>query len=110
MHRSAWPLAALTLALCGCNQDAPVASAPPPPAPQAATEFSNLPPGAACTDKINRYEFVLSTDHQTGNVNESVFVAIEQELTEAAAACAAGHDREALNLVRASEDRHGYHI
>ncbi|MGB7698929.1 MAG: hypothetical protein WBL57_06395, partial [Methylovirgula sp.] len=64
----------------------------------------------ACTDKINRYEFVLSTDHQTGNVNESVFVAIEQELTEAAAACAAGHDREALNLVRASEDRHGYHI
>ncbi len=109
MHRSAWPLAALTLALCGCNQDAPVASAPLPP-PQAAADFSNLPPGAACTNKINRYQFVLSADHQTGNVNDSVFVAIEQELTEAAAACAAGHDKEALNLVRASEARHGYHV
>jgi hypothetical protein len=109
MHRSAWPLAALTLALFGCNENAPVASAPPPQA-QASADFSNLPPGAACTDKINRYQFVLSTDHQTGNVNDSVFVAIEQELTEAAAACSAGHDKEALNLVRASEARHGYHI
>jgi hypothetical protein len=109
MHRWAWSLAASTLALCGCNQNAPVASAPPPP-PPAAVDLSGLPPGAACTDKINRYQFVLSTDHQTGNVNESVFTAIERELKEAAAACAAGHNQEALNLVRASEDRHGYHV
>ncbi len=112
MYRSAWPLAAFAaLALCGCNQDAPVASAPPPP-PQAApaADFSNLPPGAPCSDKINRYQSVLLGDHQTGNVNDSVFAQIENELTEAAAACSAGHGGEALGLVRASEDRHGYHV
>jgi hypothetical protein len=111
MHRSAWPLAAFAiLALCGCYQDQPVASAPPLPPAQPAVDFSNLPSGAACTDKINRYQSVLATDHQTGNVNDSVFVAIEHELTDAAAACSAGHDREALNLIRASEVRHGYHV
>jgi hypothetical protein len=53
---------------------------------------------------------VLVADHQTGNVNDSVFGQIEQELSDAAAACSAGHSGEALNLVRASETRHGYHV
>jgi hypothetical protein len=112
VRRSALPLAAFAaLALCGCNQDAPVASAPPPP-PKAApvADFSNLPPGVPCSDKINRYQSVLVGDHQTGNVNDSVFEEIEHELTDAAAVCSAGHDGEALGLVRASEDKHGYHI
>jgi hypothetical protein len=112
MRRSAWPLTAFAaLALCGCNVDAPVASAPPPP-PQAApaADFSNLPPGAPCSDKINHYQSVLVADHQTGNVNDSVFAQIEHELTDAAAACSAGHSGEALNLIRASEDKHGYHV
>jgi hypothetical protein len=110
MYRSAWPLAAFAiLALCGCNEDQPVASTPPPPA-QPVVDFSNLPTGAVCTDKINRYQTVLASDHQTGNDNDSVFVTIEHELTDAAAACSAGHDAEALNLIRASEDRHGYHV
>lgn len=113
MRRSAWPLVAFAaLALCGCNQDAPVASAPPPPPPQGApaADFSNLPPGAPCSDKINRYQSVLVGDHRTGNVNDSVFAQIENELTEAAAACSAGRGGEALGLVRASEDKHGYHV
>ncbi len=114
MHRSAWPLAALAaLALCGCNQDAPIASAPPPPPPPQAApaaDFSNLPPGAPCSDKINSYQSVLAGDHRTGNVNDSVFAQIENELTQAAAACSAGHGREALGLVRASEEKHGYHV
>lgn len=116
MRRSACLLTAFAaLTLCGCNLDAPVASAPPPPPPpppQAApaADFSNLPPEAPCTDKINRYQSVLVADHQTGNVNDSVFGQIEQELSDAAAACSAGHSGEALNLVRASETRHGYHV
>jgi hypothetical protein len=112
MRRSAWPLAAVAaLALCGCNLDAPVASAPPPPPPQAArvADFSNLPPGVPCSDKINRYQSVLVGDHQTGNVNDSVFEEIEHELTDAAA-CSAGRDAQALGLVRTSEDKHGYHV
>jgi hypothetical protein len=111
MFRWNWALAAFViLALCGCNQDQPVASAPPPPPAQSAVDFSNLPPGAPCTGKINRYQSVLASDHQTGNVNDSVFAAIEQELTDAAAACFAGRDAEALHLIRTSEERHGYHV
>src|ERR1700683_5302043 len=111
MRLSAWPLAAFAaLALCGCNQDAPVASAPPPPPTAPAADFSNLPPGAPCSDKINAYQAVLVGDHHTGNVNDSVFSQIENELTEAGAACAAGRDGEAMSLVRTSEDWHGYHV
>lgn len=111
MFRRDWALATfVVLALCGCNQDQPAASAPPPTSAQPAADFSNLPPGAPCTGKINRYQSVLVSDHQTGNVNDSVFAAIEQELTDAAAACSAGHDAEALHLIRASEERHGYHV
>jgi hypothetical protein len=114
MRRSAWLLTAfVAFALCGCNLDAPVASAPPPPPPPQAApaaDFSKLPPDAPCTDKINHYQSVLVADHQTGNVNDSVFAQIEQELSDAAAACSAGHNGEALNLVRASETRHGYHV
>jgi hypothetical protein len=111
MRRSAWPLAACTaLMLCGCNEAAPVASVPPPPQAAAAADFSNLPPGAPCTDKINSYQSVLVADHRTGNVNDSVFAQIENELTDAAAACSAGHSGQALGLIRASEDRHGYHV
>jgi hypothetical protein len=114
MPRSAWPLAAFAgaFALCACNQDAPVASTPPPPPPPsapAAANLSGLPPGAPCTAKINRYQSVIVADHQTGNVNDSVFSSIEHDLTDAATACSAGHGGQALALIRASEDRHGYH-
>lgn len=112
MRRSAWPWAvfAIALALSACNEDAPVASAPPPPPPPAApASFANLPPDAPCTTKINHYQSVLVADHETGNVNDSVFNQIEHELSDAAAACSAGRGGEAMNLIRASETKHGYH-
>ncbi len=98
--------------LAGCNQPSPVASVPPPP-PQAAQEpaaFASLPPGAPCSDKIHRYQAVLAADQSTGNVEPPVYQSIEQELSDAAQACAAGHDREAMALIQASEERHGYHV
>lgn len=116
-HRLTWcgvGLAALLLS--GCNQGSPVASAPPPPteAPAAAApapaQFASLPAGAPCTDKINRYQAVLSDDVRTGNVERPVYNQIQTELSKAADACAAGRDREALGLVKASEERHGYHV
>ena len=69
----------------------------------------SLAPGAPCTERLDRYQAVVGADHRTGNVNDSVYVEIEHELSRAAAACAAGHDGEALSLIRQSEVRHGYH-
>jgi hypothetical protein len=69
----------------------------------------DLPPGAPCTDRLDRYQAVVGADHRTGNVNESVYSEIEHELSRAAAACAAGQDGAALSLIRQSEARHGYH-
>ncbi len=64
---------------------------------------------AECNEQINRYQAVVGDDHRTGNVNESVYVQIERELSRAAAACAAGQEGEASSLIHASEVRHGYH-
>ncbi len=66
-------------------------------------------PRAECNEQINRYQAVVGDDHRTGNVNESVYVQIERELSRAAAACAAGQEGEASSLIHASEVRHGYH-
>jgi hypothetical protein len=64
---------------------------------------------AGCNEQINRYQAVAGDDHRTGNVNESVYVQIEHELSRAAAACSAGREGEALSLIHESEVRHGYH-
>lgn len=99
------------LLLGGCNQGTPVAAAPPSDAPAPVpAQFDSLPKGAPCTEKINHYQWVLSADVATGNVERPVYDEIEKELTAAADACIAGHGREALGLVKASEDRHGYHV
>lgn len=115
MARSAWLLAALvgSFALSGCNFDSPVASTPPPAAPPpqapAAADLSGLPDGAPCTKKINKYQSVIAADHDSGNVNDSVFGEIEHEISDAAAACTDGKGAKALSLVRASQVKHGYH-
>lgn len=114
MCRSASLLTAIAVAamLGGCNENAaPVASAPPPPPPPQAqaADLSGLPPGAPCTEKINRYQGVLVADHRTGNVEDPVFNQIEHEISDAAAACSAGKGSQALAMVRASQVKHGYH-
>jgi hypothetical protein len=64
---------------------------------------------AGCNESLDRYQAVVGSDHRTGNVNESVYVQIERELSRAAAACSAGREAEASSLIHASEVRHGYH-
>ncbi len=64
---------------------------------------------AGCNESLDRYQAVAGSDHRTGNVNESVYAQIERELSRAAAACAVGHEGEALSLIHESEVRHGYH-
>ncbi len=63
----------------------------------------------ACNERLDRYQAVVGDDHRTGNVNQSVYVQIERELSRATAACAAGREAEALSLIHESEKRHGYH-
>jgi hypothetical protein len=102
-------IAAAALALSGCNETVqPVAVAAPPPA--SGPSLAGLPPGAPCTQAIGAYQTVIQHDNETGNVNQSVYHQIEDEISRAAAACSAGRDGEARSLLASSKDRHGYHM
>jgi hypothetical protein len=114
MRLSAFPAAALAAAfgaaaLSGCNaprQTGPVVDPTGPQRPAAAQP--PLPEGAGCSASIARYRSVMENDLSMGHVNESVYGQIQGEISEAAAACAAGQDAKAVSLVRASKARHGY--
>ncbi len=111
MRSSIMPLALIVtaLVLSGCNETArPIAAAPPPQAPGAS--LAGLPPGAPCSQAISAYQTVIQHDNDTGNVNQSVYHQIEDEISRAAAACSSGRDGEARSLLAASKDRHGYHM
>ncbi len=97
------------LLLSGCNESAqPVAAAPPPAA--AGPALAGLPPGAPCSGAIGAYQTVVQHDADTGNVNQSVYHQIEDEISRAAGACAAGRGGEAISLIQSSKSRHGYHV
>jgi len=103
------PLAA-ALFVAGCNENArPVAATPAQPARAAGPNLSGLPQGAGCTQAINNYQSIIQHDSDTGNVNQSVYVEIEGEISRAAEACSAGRDGEARTLIQGSKARHGYH-
>jgi hypothetical protein len=96
----------LAAALGGCNEtnggSGPVVSAPIGP-----TAYK-LPPGAGCTGEINRYQEVLKADLESGNVAQSVYDAIQRDLTRAASACEAGREGEARSIIAATKSKHGY--
>jgi hypothetical protein len=99
-------------ALGACNQSAePYGSAPAAASPstRAAPVWPDLPQTAACTDKLNSYQKVLTADVTTGNLNQKVYDEIEADLSRAANACAAGKDGEALSIIHATKEKHGYH-
>ncbi len=101
---------AAAAALCGCYQSQPyVGPAATPSSGVAAPVWPDLPPTAACTDKLNTYQKVLTSDVTTGNLNQKVYDEIESDLSRAASACAAGKDGEALNIIHATKEKHGYH-
>ena len=110
MVRLILPLAALALAvaLAGCNETMGGAAAGPVAAAPASPAAFRLPPNTACSGEINRYQAIVSADHDTGNVGDRVYANIESELSEAAAACSSGRGGEAHGLVAASKARHGY--
>ncbi len=99
-------LAAAALAACNApRQTQPVIDPPGPPRP----DSSSLPPeGAGCSGPISRYRSVIENDLSMGHVDPGVYRRIQGEISEAAAACAAGQDGKAAALLRASKARHGY--
>ncbi len=114
MRRIIFTIAILgaSAALSGCHQSAG-SLAPQPRATASGPEAPNwpaLPEKAACTEKLNNYQKVLTADVTTGNVARSVYDKIEADLMRAANACAAGKDGEALGIIRATQEKHGYHV
>ena len=68
----------------------------------------HLPPGAACTAAVDRYESIVYGDNQTGMVSTSVFNEIKGEIAKAADLCRSGQDAAARAAVAASQHKHGY--
>ncbi len=98
-------LAAAALAACNApRQTTPVVDPAGPPR----LTSSQLPEGAGCSGPISRYRSVIENDLSMGHVNPGVYRQIQGEISEAAAACAAGQDGKAAALLRASKARHGY--
>ncbi|HEX8665968.1 MAG TPA: hypothetical protein VF744_18285 [Beijerinckiaceae bacterium] len=102
-------LAAATLSiLAACTQ-----TAAPPPAPAASVSGVTpstfaLPSGNGCAGEIQRYRAVMDNDLATGHVGKSVHAKVLSEVDEAATACAAGRDAEAVRMIAATKARHGY--
>jgi hypothetical protein len=101
------PIAAVLLLapLFGCNS----ARQQQAVAPQSAVHsVTSLPDGAGCSGAVARYRAIMDNDLAMGHVNQGVYTTIQNEIGEAAAACAAGQDARASSLVHASKARHGY--
>ncbi|MEK4033228.1 hypothetical protein WOC76_18045 [Methylocystis sp. IM3] len=98
-------LAATALAACNApRQTRPVIDPPGPPRPSSLER----PEGAGCAGPVSRYRSVIENDLSMGHVDPGVYRQIQGEISEAAAACAAGQDGKAAALLRASKVRHGY--
>ncbi len=103
-------LAALLLAGCNAAQPAFTAQAQAPSPGTAVTTPPNfaMPSGAGCAGDIARYRAVQDNDLAMGHVAKSVYDQIKREIAAAEKVCAAGKDREASAMIKASEKRHGY--
>ncbi len=110
MTRMMFPLTMVVLAavLGGCNETTGSTTGPVVAAP-IGLAAAKLPPGASCTGDINRYRDIVTSDRDTGNLEQRVYDDIQRELTKAAFACEAGRDAEARAIVASSRTRHGYH-
>ena len=101
--------AAALLAAPACTQTA----APPPPAPAASVSGVTpsgfaLPAGSGCAGEVSRYRAVMDNDLATGHVAKTVHARITAEIDQAASACGAGRDAEAVRMIAATKARFGY--
>ena len=107
MHRLVAALGAAVL-LAACTQ-----TAAPPPAPAISVSGVTpstfaLPSGSGCAGEVQRYRAVMDNDLATGHVGKTVHAKVSAEIDEAASACAAGRDAEAVRMIAATKARYGY--
>ena len=95
----ALPLLAASLAACNRTSASP---------PAATTAAAPMPGGAGCAGEIARFQAVLKSDVDTGNVNRKVYDRAEPQLNRASAACAAGRDGEAHAILASTKRQFGY--
>jgi hypothetical protein len=91
----------IAAALAGCNRT----SAAPP---AASTAAANVAGGTGCSGEIVRFQAVLKSDVETGNVSRKVYDRAEPQLNRASAACSAGRDSEALSILASTKRQFGY--
>ncbi|TGE00600.1 hypothetical protein [Methylobacterium nonmethylotrophicum] len=97
--------ALLALGACQSRSSAPPAALP---GPVAALPAPALPGGTGCGPAIARTQAIVDSDVATGNLNAPVGKRFSADLANASAACAAGRDGEALQLLAAAKARYGY--
>lgn len=109
--KSAFLAALVAATLAGCNASAPPpqsASAPTPGSLLVAPSDFKMPEGSGCAGEVARYRAVQDDDLAMGQIAQSVYNQIHEEIAAAAQACAAGRDAEARAMILASRKRHGY--
>lgn len=89
-------------ALSACNRTSAAAPA------NVATAAAAPAGGAGCAGEIARFQAVLKSDADTGNVNRKVYDRAEPQLNRASAACAAGRDGEAHAILASTKRQFGY--
>lgn len=96
------------LALASCNQTAPSQGMSAPPPPGVTPSSFRMPDGAGCSGEVARYRAVMDNDVQVGHVNRSVYERVTGDIDRAEAACAAGRDAEATQMIASTKSRYGY--
>ena len=101
-------VAAAALSLGACNEATGGASFGPTSVSSSSAGSFRLPADAPCAGEINRYQTIVTSDRDTGNLEQKIYDQIETELSRAASACSAGNGGQAHALVAATKARHGY--
>jgi hypothetical protein len=96
------------LLLAGGNAVAGPSNEPVPASRNVTPQNFVMPEGSGCVGDIARYRAVQDNDLAMGHVAKSVYNQIKSEIATAEQVCAAGKDREAQAMIKASKRRHGY--
>jgi hypothetical protein len=97
-------LAGMVAILAACNQT----TSPTPASTNVTPSGFRMPGGTGCHGEVDRYRAVMDNDLAMGHVNQSVHARVAREIDQAAAACAAGRDAEAVRMINATKSRYGY--
>jgi hypothetical protein len=96
--------AVLGLPLAACNQT----TSPSQSSAGATPSNFRMPEGSGCKGEVDRYRAVMDNDLAMGHVNRSVYTRVVKEIDQAASACVAGRNAEAVRMINTTKSRYGY--